>query len=183
MAWNQTAVDTTLGDILLGLRKPLVGSIEWGGVDIVADPSAIQLNRQRYQKLHQDPAKAFVPHMTLDRQFRALQEIKRGLSVARDLPPLLDHLQVKADLLSRRPAEISGGEAQRLALARILLLDPIAIVADEPTSRLDPVVQRATMLLLRAIVEQRGLGMVVIGHDKAVLKAIADDQLELANMH
>jgi len=112
-----------------------------------------------------------------------LQEIKRGLSVARDLPPLLDHLQVKADLLSRRPAEISGGEAQRLALARILLLDPIAIVADEPTSRLDPVVQRATMLLLRAIVEQRGLGMVVIGHDKAVLKAIADDQLELANMH
>lgn len=174
---------TTLGDILLGLRKPLVGSIEWGGIDIVADPSAIQVNRQRYQKLHQDPAKAFAPHMTLGRQFRALQEIKRGLSVARDLPPLLDHLQVKADLLSRRPAEISGGEAQRLALARILLLDPIAIVADEPTSRLDPVVQRATMLLLRATVEQRGLGMVVIGHDKAVLKAIADDHLELAVMH
>jgi peptide/nickel transport system ATP-binding protein len=173
---------STLGDILLGLRPPIAGSVEWGGVDIVAKPSAIPPLRQRYQKLHQDPIKAFVPHLTLDRQFRMLEEVKPGLQVAHDLPPLLDRLQVKGDLLSRRPSEISGGEAQRLALARILLLDPVAIIADEPTSRLDPVIQRETMLLLRAIVDQRGLGLVLITHDKAILSAIADDHVELDEM-
>ncbi len=173
---------STLGDILLGQRKPLAGSVEWGGVDIVKAPSAIRLRRQCFQKLHQDPIKAFAPHLTLERQLRALEEVKPGLSVARDLPPLLDRLQVKSDLLSRWPAEISGGEAQRLALARILLLNPDAIVADEPTSRLDPVVQRETMLLLREIVEQSGLGLIIISHDKAVLSAIADDHLELDGM-
>jgi peptide/nickel transport system ATP-binding protein len=173
---------STLGDILLGLRPPIAGSVEWGGVDIVAKRSAIPPLRQRYQKLHQDPIKTFVPHLTLDRQFRMLEEVKPGLQVAHDLPPLLDRLQVKGDLLSRRPSEISGGEAQRLALARILLLDPVAIIADEPTSRLDPVIQRETMLLLRAIVDQRGLGLVLITHDKAILSAIADDHVELDEM-
>lgn len=173
---------STLGDILLGLRRPIAGSVEWGGVDIVADKSAIRRLRQCYQKLHQDPIKAFAPHLTLERQFRVLEEVKPGLRVAHDLPPLLDRLQVKGGLLSRRPSEISGGEAQRLALARILLLDPVAIVADEPTSRLDPVIQRETMLLLRAIVDQRGLGLILISHDKAILSAIADDHLELDGM-
>ena len=162
---------STLGDILLGLRPPIAGSVEWGGVDIVADKSAIRRLRQCYQKLHQDPIKAFAPHLTLERQFRVLEEVKPGLRVAHDLPPLLDRLQVKSDLLSRRPSEISGGEAQRLALARILLLDPVAIVADEPTSRLDPVIQRETRL-----------GLILISHDKAILSAIADDHLELDGM-
>lgn len=171
---------STLGDVLLGLRRPTAGSVEWAGVDIVANPSAIRRSRQRYQKLHQDPVRAFAPHLTLGRQFTALEEVKPGLSVDRELPPLMDRLQVRSDLLKRRPAEISGGEAQRLALARILLLDPTAIVADEPTSRLDPVVQRETMLLLRGIVDQGGLGLIMISHDRALLSAIADDHLELA---
>jgi peptide/nickel transport system ATP-binding protein len=170
---------STLGDILLGLRPPIAGSVEWGGVDIVADKSAIRRLRQRYQKLHQDPIKAFVPHLTLDRQFLALEDVKSDLSVARDLPPLLERLKVNDRLMNRRPSEVSGGEAQRLALARILLLDPVVIVADEPTSRLDPVVQRETMQLLRTTVDQQGLGLVLISHDQTLLAAIADDHLAL----
>jgi len=170
---------STLGDILLGLRRPTAGSVEWGGVDIVADSSAIQPHRQRYQKLHQDPITAFAPHLTIARQFLALQDVKLGLSVARDLPPLLERLKVNDRLINRRPCEVSGGEAQRLALARILLLEPVAIVADEPTSRLDPVVQRETMQLLRAAVDQQGLGLVLISHDQALLAAVADDHIAL----
>ncbi|MCA3160362.1 MAG: ABC transporter ATP-binding protein [Burkholderiales bacterium] len=173
---------STLGNILLGLNRPMAGSIEWGGVDIVAKRSAIPPLRQRYQKLHQDPIKAFMPHMTLERQMRALEEVKQGLHVARDLPPLLDRLQLKKDLLSRHPSDVSGGEAQRFALARILLLNPAVIVADEPTSRLDPVVQRETMLLLRSIVDQKELGLIVISHDKALLSAIADDCFDLRDV-
>jgi peptide/nickel transport system ATP-binding protein len=170
---------STLGDILLGLRRPIAGSVEWGGVDIVADSSAIRPHRQRYQKLHQDPIRAFVPNLTFARQFLALEDVKSDLSVARDLPPLLEKLKINDQLMSRRPYEVSGGEAQRLALARILLLEPMAIVADEPTSRLDPVVQRETMQLLRATVDQRGLGLVLISHDQALLAAVADDHLAL----
>jgi peptide/nickel transport system ATP-binding protein len=170
---------STLGDILLGLRKPLSGSVEWGGIDIVADSSAILPLRQRYQKLHQDPIKTFTQHLTLECQLRALEEVKPGLSVARDLPALLERLQVKGDLLNRRPTEISGGEAQRLALARILLLEPIAIVADEPTSRLDPVVQYETMLLLRELVHERSLALILISHDRAIVQALADDEIRL----
>jgi peptide/nickel transport system ATP-binding protein len=170
---------STLGDILLGLRQPLAGSVEWGGVDIVANPPAIRPLRQRYQKLHQDPIKAFVPHLALMRQFTMLEAVRPGLSVQRDLPPLLDRLKVKSGLMNRLPGEISGGEAQRLALARILLLDPAVIVADEPTSRLDPVVQRETMLLLRALVDEAGLGLLVISHDMALLNSMSDDCIDL----
>jgi peptide/nickel transport system ATP-binding protein len=170
---------STLGDILLGLRPPIAGSVEWGGTDIIAVPSAIRSRRQRYQKLHQDPIKAFVPHLTFTRQFLSLEDVKSGLSVARDLPPLLEKLKVSDRLISRRPSEVSGGEAQRLALARILLLDPIAIIADEPTSRLDPVVQRSTMMLLREVVDERGLAMILISHDLALSRAVADDELIL----
>ncbi len=172
---------STLGDVLLGLRRPRMGSVEWGGIDIVASSAAIRPLRQRYQKLHQDPIKAFLPHLALMRQFKALEAVKPGLSVARDLPPLLDRLRVKPSLLNRLPGEISGGEAQRLALARILLLDPFAIIADEPTSRLDPVVQRETMLLLRELVDENGLGLVLISHDLALLRSLADETIDLSD--
>ncbi len=170
---------STLGDILLGLRRPIAGSVEWGGVDIVAAPSAIRPRRQRYQKLYQDPIKAFVPHRALARQFADLEAVRSGLAVARDLLPLLERLKVKPGLLDRLPGEISGGEAQRLALARLLLLDPVAIVADEPTSRLDPVVQRETMLLLRDLVQDRNLSLILISHDQAIVQALADDEIRL----
>jgi ABC-type glutathione transport system ATPase component len=172
---------STLGDILLGLRRPMAGSVEWGGVDIVAKPSAIPPLRQRYQKLHQDPIKAFVPHRSLARQFADLEAVKPGLAVARDLLPLLERLKVKPGLLDRLPGEISGGEAQRLALARLLVLDPVAIVADEPTSRLDPVVQRETMLLLRDLVQERNLSLILISHDQAIVQVFADDEIRLSD--
>lgn len=173
---------STLGDILLGLRPPIAGSVEWGGVDIVADKSAIRRLRQRYQKLHQEPIKAFVPHhnRSLARQFADLEAVKSGLAVARDLPPLLERLKVKPGLLDRLPGEISGGEAQRRTLARLLLVDPVSIVADEPTSRLDPVVQRETMLLLGDLVQERNLSLILISHDQAIVKAFADDEIRLS---
>jgi ABC-type glutathione transport system ATPase component len=172
---------STLGDILLGLRRPLAGSVEWSGVDITADPSAIKPRRQHYQKLHQDPIKAFVPHLSFARQFLALEDVKPDLSIVCDLPPLLEKLKVHDRLMNRRPSEVSGGEAQRLAIARILLLDPIAIIADEPTSRLDPVVQRETMQLLRDIVDKGRLGLILISHDQALLTALAHDHLALGS--
>ena len=92
---------------------------------------------------------------------------------------MLDRLKLQPVLLTRYPAEVSGGEAQRLALARLLLMEPALIVVDEPTSRLDPLVQRQTMDLLREIVEERALSLVLISHDLALVRAIADETISL----
>jgi peptide/nickel transport system ATP-binding protein len=172
---------TTLGNVLLGLQRPVSGSVSWQGVDPHRDRAGLKRLRQRYQKLHQDPAAAFLPGRPLASQFSDLAEVVPELVVERDLPPLLDRLKLDARLLRRSAGEVSGGEAQRLALARILLLKPALIVADEPTSRLDPLVQRETIALLREIVASEDLALVLIGHDRALLAATADEVMEFAS--
>lgn len=160
---------TTLGNILIGLCRPSEGSVNWGGVDPYADRTPRRHLRRLYQKLHQDPATAFVPHRTLRRQLLDLEEVVPGLHVTKRLPPLLDQLGLRQAMLDRYPAELSGGEAQRLALARVLLLDPLLIVADEPTSRLDPIMQREIVELLSVHLRKRGIGLVVISHSRALV--------------
>jgi len=172
---------TTLGNILLGLLRPISGSVKWTDTDVVRHPRELRSLRQRYQKLHQDPIAAFMPEASIGRQLRLLERVRAGLAIDRDLPPLMERLKLRAELLDRRVDEVSGGEAQRLALARILLLDPIVIVADEPTSRLDHVVQRDTMSLLREIVDEDRLGLVLISHDRAIVQALADEELRLSS--
>jgi peptide/nickel transport system ATP-binding protein len=171
---------STLGNVLLGLLDPSAGTVEWAGENIARDRAVLARFRQGYQKLHQDPMTAFAPHLPVGRQLAALEKVKPGLAVARDLPPLLQRLKLRPELLDRRPSEISGGEAQRLALARLLLLDPAVIVADEPTSRLDPIVQKETMDLLRDMVDERRMGLVLISHDRDMIGAMADDVIRLA---
>jgi peptide/nickel transport system ATP-binding protein len=75
--------------------------------------------------------------------------------------------------------ECRSREAQRLALARILLLDPAVIVADELTSRLDPIVQKETIGLMRELVDERQMSLVLISHAEALATAVADEVVRL----
>lgn len=170
---------TTLGNVLIGLLRPDEGEVSWAGADPYRDPRARRRLRRKYQKLHQDPGSAFVPYRTIGRQLADLREVVPGLDLDATLPPLLDRLRLRTELLARHPTEVSGGEAQRLALARLLLLDPDVILADEPTSRLDPIVQRETILLLRELVEERRMALLLVSHDHALVKAVADEVLTL----
>ncbi len=170
---------STLGNILLGLTPPSAGEVSWAGADPYRDPKARRRLRARYQKLHQDPAASFLPHRRIGQQFDDLAEVAPQARTADRLPEMLDRLKLQPVLLTRYPAEVSGGEAQRLALARLLLMEPALIVVDEPTSRLDPLVQRQTMDLLREIVEERALSLVLISHDLALVRAIADETISL----
>ena len=170
---------TTLGNILLGLLRPVSGRVNWQGVDPYRQRNGVVRLRRKYQKLHQDPMTVFLPHRPFDRQFNALKEVVPAASIDRLLPELLDRLKLSHRLLARYPSEVSGGEAQRLALARILLLEPDLIVADEPTSRLDPLVQKQTIDLLRDVVDERQIGLLLIGHDRGLLGAVADRVLDL----
>lgn len=170
---------TSLGNSLLGLLPPRAGSVSWAGIDPYQNALGARRLRSRYQKLHQDPVTAFIPHRRLDAQFQDLRTLVPTSGYKDRLAAGLDRLELKATLLQRLPGEVSGGEAQRLALLRLLLLNPAVIIADEPTSRLDPVAQKQTMTLLREIVSQDRLGLVLISHDQALLNAMTESILKI----
>ncbi len=174
---------TTLGNVLLGLLAPLTGEVSWAGCDPYRDLKGARRLRRRYQKLHQDPVMVFTPHRTLGAQLGDVVEITRQASKPDRLPALMDRLKLSPQLLTRRVGDVSGGEAQRLALARLLLMNPALIVADEPTSRLDPIVQQQTMMLLREIVAEDGLSLVMISHQRNLVTAVADEIIELGVQH
>ncbi len=83
------------------------------------------------------------------------------------------------ELLDRRPSEVSGGELQRFAILRALLLDPVFLFADEATSRLDPVSQKDVFAILIEAVRERSLGLLTVTHETALAETVAHRILKL----
>ncbi|MDN3558083.1 ABC transporter ATP-binding protein [Halomonas maura] len=158
---------STLGNLLLGLGTPDRGRVE----------RATGLAPHRFQKLYQDPPAAFAPHWTLG---TLLDDLLRRHRLDRDrVPPLLERLRLSSALLARRPGEVSGGELQRFSLLRVLLLDPVLLFADEPTSRLDPLTQREILPLMTELARERGCALLLVSHDRDLVRHSCDRTLEL----
>ncbi len=115
------------------------------------------------QKLYQDPAGAFAPQVDLGTTLRDVARLHAQPWAA--LEQRLQRLGLDPALLLRRPGEVSGGELQRIALARALLARPALLFADEPTSRLDPLTQRHTLALLTETMENAGACLLLVTHD------------------
>lgn len=159
---------STLGDILLGVTRPNAGR-----VDI-----SHEMPRLGRQKLYQDPPAAFSPHWSLTQLLEDLQ--RRHRFEQRAIAPLMQRLGLNEHLLSRRPGEISGGELQRFAILRVLLLKPRFLFADEPTSRLDPVTQQQTLSLLVELAREQACAVMLVSHDPALIEKVCDQTLTLA---
>jgi peptide/nickel transport system ATP-binding protein len=172
---------TTLGDTLLGLAPPAAGRISWFGR--VLDARTQRRLRPRFQKLHQDPSTVFPLGRKLGQSLSDLRGLAGGAEAISRLDGILEQLGVSPALLARRPNEVSGGEAQRLALARLLALRPAMLVADEPGSRLDMPVQAETMRLLRGVADEEGVAVMLITHDEAIATAMADQTVRLQTTH
>ncbi len=159
---------TTLGNVLLRLLAPDRGRVEHGAA----------LQGGRVQKLYQDPAQAFPARVALA---RALSDVVRrhGCDPAR-VEALLAALRLDRSLLERRPGQVSGGELQRVAIVRAVLLDPALLFADEPTSRLDLITQQETVDCLMGQVDDTGSALVLVTHDEALAAAVSDETLRLA---
>lgn len=152
---------TTVGNILLGLIQPDAGRIE----------RRSGIARQRFQKLYQDPPAAFAPGQSIGEGLADLARL-HGRSWA-DAENLLGRLRLNPKLLGRVPGQLSGGELQRFAILRALLLDPVFLFADEATSRLDPVSQKEVIDLLKDIVGETGLAVLLVTHDLALAKKVS----------
>ena len=168
---------TTLGDMLLGLRRPAAGSVNWDGRDVFAvAPKETGSVETRRQKIFQDPAASFYPGQSLGQALgdviRCRRLAENDFRAGRMMIEAIIRMGLTREHLRRRPDQLSGGELQRLALARILFLKPEFIVADEPTSRLDISVQAHIIRLIAGLVEDNGLSVLLISHDVELLQAV-----------
>ena len=152
---------TSLGHLLLGLDRPDTGTVRWLGTQ---RPHA-------RQKLYQDPPAAFAPKRTLRQCLNDLITLHHKSSA--DAQALMQSLKLSSELLDRLPEQVSGGELQRFALLRVLLLQPAFVFADEPTSRLDPITQKITMALLCNSASEHRFGVVLVTHDDALAEHAA----------
>lgn len=158
---------TTLGNTLLGLVSPDAGTVT----------RAADIAPWRFQKLYQDPVAAFPPRLTIR---LALEDLVARHRLAWErVESLMQRLRLANDLLDRRPDQVSGGELQRFSLVRVLLLDPVLIFADEPTSRLDPITQQETIDLLVETTAQQQCALLLVTHDQAIAANVAGHSLTL----
>lgn len=158
---------TTLGNVLLRLLPPDSGKVSHADV----------LDGGRLQKLYQDPTLAFAPRTTLKDSFGDVMRRHR-LDRGR-LDELMALLRLTPGLLERRPGQVSGGELQRLAIIRAMLLRPALIFADEPTSRLDLITQQETMSCLMDQVGSQGCALMLVTHDQSLADAVAERSIQL----
>lgn len=164
---------STLGRCLLRLTELSSGSISFGGSDITNLGShALKPFRRQMQMVFQNPFSSFNPKHTIGGSLREVcrvYHLDKSASEER-IRKLLELIRLPQDVLHRHPDELSGGQLQRLAIERTLLLSPEFIVADEPVSALDVSVQAQILNLICDLREELGLTMLFISHELTIVE-------------
>jgi peptide/nickel transport system ATP-binding protein len=169
---------TTVARCILGLESPTGGTVVYDGVDLAADDrSVVRRARREMQLVFQQPTAALDPRMTV-RQIVAepltTHRLARGSELRRRVERLVSEVGLSTALLGRYPHELSGGQCQRVGIARSLSTEPHLLVLDEPTSALDVVVQAQILNLLLGLRRERGLTFLLISHDLGVVGHMSD---------
>lgn len=169
---------TTLGKSLIRLLRPTSGSISFDGSDIT-NLSRAQLKtcRKHMQLIFQDPFSSLHPRLKI-RDILAepflIQKQGDSKSIDEAVSELLEQVGLNQELKDRYSSELSGGQCQRVGIARALALNPQFIVADEPVSALDVSVQAQILNLIRKLQKQRELALLFISHDLTVVRFLCD---------
>lgn len=166
---------STLARMLVGLLQPTTGLIEIGGEPLQsADPT---LFGRKIQYVFQDPVSSLNPRKTIRQIMEAPLIHLHGLGRderARRISEIFEMVSLREEFLDRYPHEFSGGQAQRIGIARALAADAEVLVLDEPVSALDVSVQAQVLNLLADLKRQLGLTYLFISHDLAVVEAVSD---------
>jgi len=175
---------STLGRIIAGLESPTAGTIHFKDSPLSGMKKAEYATfRRRVQMMFQDPTDAFNPRKRIEHSISEVLKLldTPGTERIRRTKEMLKTIGLPEEVLARYPAQLSGGQLQRLALGRILLLEPEYIVLDEPTSALDVSVQAQILHLLKKVQAEQGIGYLLISHDEAVVRFMSGKMGMLEN--
>ena len=158
---------TTVGRCILGLTRPTTGRISFDGESLHREVGIV----------FQHPVAALDPRLTVASSVAEplrTHRISRGAALRRRVDELLAEVGIAPALGARYPHELSGGQCQRVVIARALATEPRLLVLDEPTSALDVVVQAQILNLLARLRAERGLAFLLISHDLSVVGHLSD---------
>jgi oligopeptide/dipeptide ABC transporter ATP-binding protein len=167
---------STVGKLLLRLLEPTDGTIRLDGEDIThLGIGEMRPHRKRMQMVFQDPYASLNPRLAAGRivsepleNYSDISPAEREMRVAE----LFEKVGLRTDAMKRYPFEFSGGQRQRLGIARALALNPAVIIADEPVSALDVSVQAQVLNLMMDLQEELGLAYLFVSHDLGVVEHI-----------
>src|SRR6266568_7332746 len=169
---------TTIGKMIVALEKPNSGAITLNGEDVSKLRGGdLRRKRRDLQLMFQDPHSSLDPRMrvgTIIGEPLAVQHLGSKRAQRDRVFELLTEVGLPRNAVERYPHEFSGGQRQRIGLARALTLNPRLIVADEPVSALDVSIRAQVLNLMKRLQASHGLTYVVISHDLAVVKYMAD---------
>ena len=170
---------STTGRALLQLTPPTSGSVQFEGVELTTlDGKALREARTRMQMIFQDPISSLNPRRNVrDIVMEPLNIWKRGDKAERceKVDALLAEVGIDpARAAESQPHQFSGGQCQRISIARSLVLEPSLIICDEPVSALDVSVQAQVLNLLEDLKATHGLTLLFIAHDLSVVKNVSD---------
>jgi peptide/nickel transport system ATP-binding protein len=176
---------TTLARIITGLLPPYQGRIRFDGQELAPRlPDRHRETLRRLQMIYQMPDVALNPKQKISKILgRPISFYGRGSGPVRDarIKELLAMVELPAAYLHRYPSELSGGEKQRICIARALAAEPDLIICDEVTSALDQLVAEGVLELLQRLQAELGVSYLFITHDLATVKAIADEIIVMLN--
>ncbi|MEA4914821.1 MAG: ABC transporter ATP-binding protein [Christensenella sp.] len=173
---------TTLGRTILRLYEPTSGKIVYNGETIFDSEKKIAVNmlpfRRKMQLIFQDPSASLDPRMTVGEIVGEALDIHHLASGRTErtarINKLLEDVGLNSEHCNRFPHEFSGGQQQRIGIARALAVEPEFIVCDEPISALDVSIQSQVINMLEDLQKDRGLTYLFIAHDLSVVRHISD---------
>lgn len=169
---------STFANATLGLVKPTAGKMLFDGNDVNAvSANELRMLRRRMQKIFQDPGSSLNPRFNVFELIAEPLVIRGGYSADQQremVAKMLENVGLSAEDMERHPSDFSGGQQQRIAIARALILQPEYLVCDEPVSALDVSVHAQILNLLMDMQKQMGITYLFISHNLAVVKKICD---------
>ena len=170
---------STLARAILGLVRPVSGKVVWLGEDLTRlDDETLRKKRRELQLIFQDPLGSLDPRMTVGQiiaePLKTFYPSMSRMQVRERVSGMLKMVGLLPDQINRYPHEFSGGQCQRIGIARALVVNPRLVVCDEPVSALDVSIQAQIVNLLKDLQQKLQLSLIFIAHDLSVVRHVSD---------